>query len=94
MKTKKVTSLSFRRAFGQSFIEWRERSGLTQKELGSTLGVSQVGIAQFEGGLNLMSVYNMAIAARRLDIGIGELAELLYGEATRQMQPEEFEDPE
>lgn len=88
---RKSPTRSFRRTAGKSLREWRLKSGLTREQMGLVLEVTGSTVSNLETGHVLLSIYGLAIAARRIDMGIGELAEILYGEATRQMKNEEFE---
>ena len=61
--------------FGDAMKEARKKRGLSQKELGQKLGVSQAMIAQYESGKRSPKIETMEKIANALEIPVDELME-------------------
>lgn len=49
-------------------VEWREKRGLTQKQLGERLGVADLTVSRWERSASLLNTNVMAALAEALDI--------------------------
>lgn len=63
---------------GEQIRNYRKKAGISQKELGERLGVSQQHIAQYENGKRIPKTETLCKIADALRVGIGDLIELDY----------------
>jgi len=61
----------YRRDIGSRLMIERQRKGLSQKELGSRIGVSGQQMQRYENGLSSMAAHKMAICAEALEKPVG-----------------------
>lgn len=63
---------------GEQIRNYRKKAGLSQKELGQKLGVSQQHIAQYENGKRIPKLETLKKIAEALDCDIFDIAEELW----------------
>ena len=64
---------AFFRIFGERLAKLRKERGLTQTQLGETLGVSQQHVVAFEKGRRRVPISSLPILARVLEVSVEEL---------------------
>ena len=64
---------TFYRQLGRRLLAARERRGLSQTLLGARAGISQTTIANIEGGVSQVTLFNFLAIARELGVEPAEL---------------------
>lgn len=72
-------------AVGDNIRAERKKAGLTQKELGERLGISPVGIAQWENGLRTPKIETLQKISDALNVPISKLMEICDDELLKQV---------
>ena len=73
-------------AVGDNIRAERKKAGLTQKELGERLGISPVGIAQWENGLRTPKIETLQKISDALNVPISKLMEICDDELLKQVE--------
>ncbi len=77
------TEKQYKRDIGSRIMIERQRMGLSQKELGSYIGVSGQQMQRYENGLSSMATHKMAICAKALNKPVG----YFYGDGNDENVP-------
>ena len=72
-------------AVGDNIRAERKKAGLTQRELGERLGISPVGIAQWENGLRTPKIETLQKISDALNVPISKLMVICDDELLKQV---------
>ena len=74
---------TFFKTFGQRITDMRKARGLTQAQLGETLGLDQTAVASYEIGRRRVPLSLLAPLAKALGVSVAELVEDAKGPGKR-----------